>query len=309
MFDRIHHAGLAVADLDAAKGIFADALGLRVDMTRSPYPGGRQQRGADPTDILDIPIGNSELELNAAAAPGSGVHRFVEGRGGVGALHHICLHTTNVADDVAHLRASELTQIAASPEQLESGEPWKTVAFFHPRDCLGILFEIWPTDNHRVGDSSQGEGIFTSLHHLGVVTTDLERAREFWCNTIGLRVDTLRSPIGKGRQDDTDNVSILDIPIGDGEIECIQPNDGTSGTARFLEKYGARAGGTMHHIALGTRDVKSAAEQLQSRGMRLIGAPTDEEAWVHPKSSAGILIELRRDKSSVVDLSGRGWRF
>ena len=39
MFDRLHHAGLVVADLDAAKKIFADALGLRVDDTRSPYPG------------------------------------------------------------------------------------------------------------------------------------------------------------------------------------------------------------------------------------------------------------------------------
>ena len=64
MFDRLHHAGLAVADLDAAKKIFADALGLRVDDTRSPYPGGRKQRGADPTDILDIPIGDCEIELS-----------------------------------------------------------------------------------------------------------------------------------------------------------------------------------------------------------------------------------------------------
>ena len=65
MFDRIHHAGLAVADLAVAKTVFADRLGLIVDTTRSPLPEGNKQRGADPTDILDIPIGNSELELNA----------------------------------------------------------------------------------------------------------------------------------------------------------------------------------------------------------------------------------------------------
>ncbi|MDA1096704.1 MAG: VOC family protein [Chloroflexi bacterium] len=295
MFDRLHHAGLAVGNLDQAKGIFADALGLRVDTTRSPYPGGRGQRGADPTDILDIPIGDSELELNAASSPGGGVHRFVESRGGLGALHHICLHTTNVADDVAHLRASGLTQIAASPEQLASGEPWQTVAFFHPRDTMGILLEIWPMDNHRVGDNSQGDRVFTSLHHLGVVTTDLEKARNFWCNTIGLRVDTLRSPIGRGRHDDSDNVTVLDIPIGASEIECVHPDDATSGTARFLEKYGARAGGTMHHIGLGTRDVKAAADRLESHGLKLIGRASTDSAWVHPKSAGGILIESVRD--------------
>lgn len=297
MFDRLHHAGLAVADLDSAKKVFSDALGLRVDTIRSPYPGGRQQRGADPTDILDIPIGDSEIELNAAANEGGGVHRFVDSRGGVGALHHVCLHTTNVADDVAHLRASGITQIAAPPEQLESNEPWKTVAFFHPRDCEGILLEIWPTDNHRVGDNYQGEGVFTKMHHLGVVTNDLERSRHFWTNAIGLRVDTIRSSIRKGgRYIEGDNVNVLDIPIGNSEITCVHPNDGTSGTAKFLEKYGARAGGTMHHMALGTRDVKAAAERLESHGLQIIGTATNDEAWVHPKSASGILIELVRDE-------------
>ncbi len=295
MFDRLHHAGLAVGDLDAAKEIFADALGLRVDTLRSPYPGGRQQRGGDPTDILDIAIGDSELELNAPAAEGTGVHRFIQARGGLGALHHVCLHTTNVSDDVAHLRASGITQIAAPPEALESSDPWKTVAFFHPRDCQGILLEIWPMDNHRVGDNYQGEKVFTKLHHIGVVTTDLEAARHFWANIIGLRVDTLRSPIGVGRHDDSDNVNVLDIPIGNSGIECVNPADGTSGTAHFLEKYGGRSGGTMHHISLATKDVKAAADRLESKGLKLIGKPTNDRAWVHPKSAGGILIELVHD--------------
>ena len=298
MFDRLHHAGLAVADLDASKKIFSDALGLRVDDTRSPYPGGRKQRGADPTDILDIPIGDCEIELNAAAAPGGGVHRFVESRSGVGALHHVCLHSDNIADDVAHLRASGLTQIAASPEQLESNEPWNTVAFFHPRDCEGILLEIWPPDNHRVGDNYQGEGVFTKMHHLGLVTSDLERSRQFWTNTIGLRVDTIQSSIRKGgRFIKDENVNVLDIPIGNSEITCVHPNDGKSGTAKFMEKYGARAGGTMHHMALGTRDVKAAADRLESHGLQLIGKATNDEAWIHPKSASGILIELVKDES------------
>jgi methylmalonyl-CoA epimerase len=298
MFDRIHHAGLAVANLDQAKKIFADALGLRPDTTRSPYPGGRQQRGGDPTDILDIPIGDSELELNAPAGEGTGTHRFVQSRGGVGALHHVCLHTTNVAEDVAHLRASGLTQIAAPPERIASGDPWTSVAFFHPKDCQGILLEIWPTTNHRVGDEYQGDRVFTRLAHIGVVTTDLEKARQFWCNTIGFRVDPYTSPINKGgRHVDLDNVNVLDIPVGESGITCVHPNDTSSGTARFLEKYGARAGGTMHHVALATKDVRAAADRLQSHGLKLIGKPDNDYAWVHPKSAAGVLIEIVRDEA------------
>ena len=208
------------------------------------------------------------------------------------------MHSDNIADDVAHLRASGLTQIAASPEQLESNEPWNTVAFFHPRDCEGILLEIWPPDNHRVGDNYQGEGVFTKMHHLGLVTSDLERSRQFWTNTIGLRVDTIQSSIRKGgRFIKDENVNVLDIPIGNSEITCVHPNDGKSGTAKFMEKYGARAGGTMHHMALGTRDVKAAAERLESHGLQLIGKATNDEAWIHPKSASGILIELVRDES------------
>ena len=299
MFDRVHHAGIAVGDLDAAKAIFSDALGLNVDGIRSPYPGGRKQRGADPTDILDIPIGYSELELNAAAAEGTGVHRFVESRGGVGALHHVCLHTDNIVDDVAHLRASGLTQIAAPPDVLAANEPWQSVAFFHPRDCMGILLEIWYTDDHHVGLRRQGEGIFTRMQHIGVVSNDMEKARQFWTNAIGLRVDMMRSNVLKGgRRVESDNVNVLNIPLGPNgsEIVSILPEDGTSGTAKFLEKYGGRAGGTMHHLAFATPDVKAAADFVQGNGMKLIGEPNDEFAWIHPKSAAGVLIQIVKDE-------------
>jgi catechol 2,3-dioxygenase-like lactoylglutathione lyase family enzyme len=134
------------------------------------------------------------------------------------------------------------------------------------------------------------------MDHIGVVARDLEAARRFWCNVIGLQVDVLRSPIGKGRHDDSDNVNVLDIPIGSGAIECINPADGTSGTARFLEKYGGSVGGAMHHVSLAAKDVKAAADFVQANGMKLIGVATNDRAWVHPKSAMGSLIEIVRDE-------------
>ncbi len=302
MFDRIHHAGIAIADLVTAKNVFADGLGLRVDETRSPLPEGSKQRGPDPTDILDIPVGDAELEMNAPPADGTapgGTHRFIEQRGGAGALHHVCLHSTNVPDDVAHLRASGIQQIALSPEELAANEPWDSVAFFHPRDCMGILLEIWFTDDHHVGRRYQGEGVFTRMQHIGVVSADLDKARHFWCNVIGMRVDMMKSNVLKGgRRIETDNVRVLSIPVGSGGngIVALMPEDGTSGTARFLEKYGGRAGGTMHHIAFATRDVKAAADFVRGNGLKLIGQPNDEFAWIHPKSAAGVLIQIVKDE-------------
>ena len=296
MFDRIHHAGIAIKDLGIAQDVFTKGLGLLVDTTRSPLPNGNLQRGADPTDILDVPIGGMELELNAPPVDGStpgGTHRFIENRGGIGALHHICLHSDNVPDDVAHLRASGLTQLE-SPEN-QKKEPWNEVTFFHPRDCLGILLEIWRTEKHRVDDNYQGAGVFTGMHHIGIVTDDLEKARHFWCNIIGLRVDTTRSQTLKGgKLIENDNVKILNIPLGkdSGEIVAISPQDGSSGTANFLEKYGGKAHGTMHHISLETADVRSAIDFVEGNGLKRIGDVTDESAWIHPSSAGGVLIQI-----------------
>lgn len=302
MFDRIHHAGLAVADLAAAKTVFADGLGLIVDTTRSPLPDGNKQRGADPTDILDIPIGNSELELNAPPAdgtPAGGTHRFIEQRGGVGALHHICLHATDTPNDVAHLRASGPRLIGATEEQLASDEPWTSVAFFHPRDTEGVLLEIWPADNHRVGDRYQGEGVFTRLTHIGVVTDDLDRSRRFWSNVVGFQVDTLRTPIMKGgRLIEGEDVRVLTMPVGATErhdIVAVMPQSGGSGTGRFLERYGGSARGTMHHFGIATADVRAAAEFVQERGMELVAPANDDFAWIHPRSAGGMLIQVVRD--------------
>ncbi|MYE32564.1 MAG: hypothetical protein F4X80_07940 [Chloroflexi bacterium] len=302
MFDRIHHAGLAVADLAAAKTVFADGLGLIVDTTRSPLPYGNKQRGADPTDILDIPIGNSELELNAPPTDGTtpgGTHRFIEQRGGVGALHHICVHASDTPNDIAHLRAAGLRLIGATEEELASDEPWTQVAFFHPRDTEGVLLEIWPADNHRVGDRYQGEGVFTRLSHIGVVTDDLDRSRKFWTNVMGLQVDTLRTSIMKGgRLVDGEDVRVLAMPVGDTEghdVVAIMPQSGGSGTGRFLERYGGSAHGTMHHFGIATPDVKAAADFVQERGMELVAPANDEFAWIHPRSAGGMLIQIVQD--------------
>ena len=303
MFDRIHHAGIAIADIPTAKTVFADGLGLNVDQTRSPLPEGSKQRGPDPTDILDIPIGNAELEMNAPPVDGTppgGTHTFIERRGGVGALHHVCLHSTNVPDDVAHLRASGIQQIAASPEELAKNEPFDSVAFFHPRDCMGILLEIWFTDDHHVGQRYQGKGVFTRMSHIGVVAADMEKARHFWCNVIGMRAAMLQTNVLKGgKKIESDNVRVLSIPVGDsgGGILAISPDDNSSGTARFLEKYGGSAGGTMHHVAFATKDVKAAADFVQGNGMKLIGKPNDEFAWIHPKSAGGVLIQIVKDEA------------
>ena len=170
--------------------------------------------------------------------------------------------------------------------------------------CLGVLLEIWTPDNHRVGDRYQGAGVFTRLHHIGVVTADLEAARHLWCNVMGFRVDTLRTPTLKGgRLVESDGVRVLAIPLGTtagesgGEIVAVLPEDQSSSSARFLQRYGGSANGTMHHMALATRDVRAAADFVRDRGLELVGPVDADFAWIHPRSAGGVLIQIVRESA------------
>ena len=80
--------------------------------------------------------------------------------------------------------------------------------------------------------------MFTRLHHLGLVVGDLEAAKSLWLDTYGFSVDEERSPLPDGRNVQLDNVNILDIPVGESELEINMANDPNSGTGKFLERRG-----------------------------------------------------------------------
>jgi hypothetical protein len=120
---------------------------------------------------------------------------------------------------------------------------------------------------------------------------------------MGFRVDTLRTPALKGgRLVESDNVRVLAIPLGatatgepGGEIVAVLPQDSSSGSARFLQRYGGAANGTMHHLALATRDVRAAADFVRDRGLELAGPVHQDFAWIHPRSAGGVLLQIVRD--------------
>lgn len=70
---------------------------------------------------------------------------------------------------------------------------------------------------------------FTKLHHVGMMVRSLEEARHLFVDAFGLAVDEKRSPLPNGRHVPFDNVNILDIPVGETEIEVNMPNDPTRG--------------------------------------------------------------------------------
>jgi methylmalonyl-CoA/ethylmalonyl-CoA epimerase len=125
------------------------------------------------------------------------------------------------------------------------------------------------------------------IDHIAVVTPDLEEARRFWVDGLGL-------DLGRVESVPEEAVDIAFLPVGDSEIELLQPTDPESGVAKYLAKRGPG----MHHLCLEVDDVEATLERLRSAGIPLITetAKVNHEgkkyAFVHPKGTGGVLVEL-----------------
>jgi methylmalonyl-CoA/ethylmalonyl-CoA epimerase len=126
-----------------------------------------------------------------------------------------------------------------------------------------------------------------SIHHIAIVVRDLDTALAFYRDALGLEMT-------ERREEPTEGVEIAFLPTGEGEIELLRPLDEESGVARFLETRGDG----LHHVCLAVEDVAAAMERLRESGAQLLSEePLVNEhgtryAFVHPKSSHGVLLEL-----------------
>jgi methylmalonyl-CoA/ethylmalonyl-CoA epimerase len=125
------------------------------------------------------------------------------------------------------------------------------------------------------------------LDHIAVLVPDLEEALSFWKDCLGLTLDRVETVASM-------QVKIAFLPLGDSEIELVQPTSEDSGLARFLEKRGPG----LHHICLEVEDLHRTLEHLKAEGVRLIDQdPVVMEdgrqlAFIHPQGTGGVLMEL-----------------
>ena len=125
------------------------------------------------------------------------------------------------------------------------------------------------------------------LDHVAVLVPDLDLALAFWQDQLGLYLDHVETVSSMA-------VKIAFLPLGESEIELVQPTTEDSGLAKYLVKRGPG----LHHICIETDDIKGKLAELKEKSVRLI----DEEpvlmddgrqlAFIHPKSTGGVLVEL-----------------
>jgi len=129
--------------------------------------------------------------------------------------------------------------------------------------------------------------MFSKIDHLGVAVSDLDAALALYEGGLGLLVHHREIIEEQG-------VEAVALQIGETNIELLRPTREDSPVARFL----ADKGPGIHHIAYAVDDIVGALSRLKEQGVRLvdetprIGLAGSKIAFVHPKSTFGVLSEL-----------------
>ena len=124
------------------------------------------------------------------------------------------------------------------------------------------------------------------INHIAILVEDIDTALSFWQDQLGLTLDHVEDVPSQSSK-------VAFLPVGEGEVELVQPTDPDSGLARFLEKRGEG----MHHLCIEVSDIQAMLSVLKERGVRLINEdpislPGRKMAFIHPKSAHGVLVEL-----------------
>jgi len=123
------------------------------------------------------------------------------------------------------------------------------------------------------------------IAHVGVAVPDLDAALAFYREVLGLEPHP---------PEIADGATIVSLPFGDSAVELLAPLDPAGPIAKFLQ----RRGPGIHHICYRVPDLDRALDACRQAGYQLVdqtprlGAGGRRIAFLHPKATAGILIEL-----------------
>ena len=124
------------------------------------------------------------------------------------------------------------------------------------------------------------------IDHIGIVVCDIQEALSVYEQALGL-------PLREVTPVPDQKVEVAFLPVGESNVELVQPTASDTGIAKFLEKRGEG----IHHICIEVEDIEAALARLKEHDVQLIdGVPRKgahgQVAFIHPKGAHGVLIEL-----------------
>ncbi len=125
------------------------------------------------------------------------------------------------------------------------------------------------------------------IDHIGVAVNSFDQSKGFWNEILGL-------PLEGTETVEEQKVTTAFLPVGDSEVELLESTASDGPVAKYIEKKGEG----VQHIAFRVDNIENALEELKQKGIRLIdekprrGAGGGKIAFLHPKSTNGVLVEL-----------------
>jgi methylmalonyl-CoA/ethylmalonyl-CoA epimerase len=125
------------------------------------------------------------------------------------------------------------------------------------------------------------------IDHLGIAVNSIDDGKGFWMKALGLEFEGSETV-------EEQKVTTAFFPVGESEVELLESTAPDGPVAKFLAKKGEG----IHHIAFRVENIEAALEELKEKGVRLIdekprkGAGGKRIAFLHPKATNGVLVEL-----------------
>lgn len=131
------------------------------------------------------------------------------------------------------------------------------------------------------------------IEHIGIAVKNLEESIKYYEEVLGLKCYNIEEVKEQ-------KVRTAFLKLGDTKIELLESTDPEGPIGKFVEKKGEG----IHHIAFAVKDLENQLKKVEEKGVRLIdttprkGAEGLDIAFLHPKSTFGVLTELCEDKNN-----------
>ncbi|BAU29135.1 methylmalonyl-CoA epimerase [Aneurinibacillus soli] len=155
---------------------------------------------------------------------------------------------------------------------------------------------------HKLGVAEAGtEPLMSSpqkIEHIGIAVKSIDESLKFYTQVLGLKLTGFETV-------ESEKVRVAFLEIGESHIELLEPTSPESAIAKFIEKKGEG----IHHVALKVDNQKERLATLKEAGVKLItetpklGAHNNMVAFLHPKATGGVLLELC-EKADSAPLEG-----
>lgn len=132
------------------------------------------------------------------------------------------------------------------------------------------------------------------LDHIGIAVKDISESLKFYKDALGLTLDGIEIVTDQ-------KVKTAFLSVGETHLELLEATEADSPVGKFIEKRGEG----IHHIAIKVENIQEHLSQLDENEIKLIdkepkiGANNKKIAFVHPKSTSGVLLELCEEESDV----------